>query len=226
MSISHGLGLPDRFAAMGTVREIETPQGVARAHVQRPPRGSTTVRGSLLLGHGAGGGIEANDLRLLTSLTVDGWAVVRVEQPWRVAGKRVATASPTLDDAWVAVVEALSTGRWKLASPLVSGGRSAGARVACRTAETVGAYAVLALSFPLHPPGKPEKSRAHEASLVTAAGRALAVVQGRKDPFGTPDEIRTALGPEPAVYEAAGNHGFSRDPSDVLEHARTWLATL
>ena len=209
---------------MGTVRDIDTPQGVARAHIQRPQRSVSNTRGSLVLGHGAGGGIEAADLRLLTSLTDDGWTVARVEQPWRVAGKRVATAPPTLDEAWVAVMEALLSGRWKLPSPLLSGGRSAGARVACRTAETAGAHAVLALAFPLHPPGKPEKSRAHEASLVTAAGRVLGVVQGTNDAFGTPDEIRAALGPEPPVYEAAGNHGFSRDPIDVLEHARSWLA--
>lgn len=202
-----------------SVRDLPTPAGMARAHLLRPSR----VRGSLVLGHGAGGGIDAPDLVSLKSLTEEGWLVVRVEQPWRVAGRKVAAPARTLDLAWVAVLDQLTTGRWALPDPLVVGGRSAGARVACRTAAAVGADAVLALSFPLHPPGRPDRSRAHEAQLVTAAGTPLAVIQGQKDPFGSPEEVLEALGSGVHVFAARGAHGFSRDPEDVLDEARTWL---
>ncbi|WP_137122785.1 alpha/beta hydrolase family protein [Segeticoccus rhizosphaerae] len=205
-----------------SVRELETPAGMARAHLLRPTR----LRGSVVLGHGAGGGIEAPDLVELTGLTEDGWLVVRVEQPWRVAGKKVATPPKTLDTGWLAVLPALTQGRWALPRPLVCGGRSAGARVACRTAAAVVADAVLALSFPLHPPGKPEKSRADEARLVTDAGRPLAVIQGEKDPFGSPDEVEKALDPAAHVFAARGTHSFTKDPFEVLDEARAWLDQL
>lgn len=202
-----------------SVRELPTPAGMARAHVLRPSR----VRGSLVLGHGAGGGVEAPDLAALTVLAMEGWLVVRVEQPWRVAGRKVATPPRTLDVGWLAVLEQLTRGRWALPDPLVCGGRSSGARVACRTAAEVGADAVLALSFPLHPPGRPEKSRAGEARLVSDAGTPLAVIQGVKDPFGSPAEVLAALGGGAQVFSAQGAHGFSSDPEDVLDEARAWL---
>ncbi|HET7303326.1 MAG TPA: alpha/beta family hydrolase [Segeticoccus sp.] len=199
-------------------REVETETGPARVHLHRPAH----ARGSVVLGHGAGGGVEAPDLLALTHLADDGWLVARVEQPWRVAGKRVAPAPPRLDVAWLAVLAALTSGRWAVPGPLVVGGRSAGARVACRTAAQVGADAVLALSFPLHPPGKPDTSRAHEAQLVVDARTPLGVIQGRKDPFGTPDEVSDAL-PGVPVFPAQGAHGFSGDAGDVLDEARAWL---
>ena len=205
-----------------SVKEIHTPVGMARAHLWRPSHPC----GALVLGHGAGGSTWSADLQVLTTVAEQGWLVVLVEQPWRVAGRKVATPPAQLDVAWLAIMEALMSGRGALPRPLVVGGRSAGARVACRTAGAVGADAVLALAFPLHPPGKPEKSRAAEAQMVTGAGTRLAVIQGEKDPFGSPGEIRSALGDAAEVSSARGNHSFTRTPADVLETARTFLADL
>jgi predicted alpha/beta-hydrolase family hydrolase len=140
----------------------------------------TPTRVTLVLGHGAGGGIGARDLEALAdALPSRGVTVVRVEQPWHVAGRRVAAPPPTLDVAWSAVLAELD-----VTGPLVVGGRSAGARVACRTALAVGAIGCLALAFPLHPPGRPEKSRLAE---LTASGVPTLVVQGDRDAFGGPD---------------------------------------
>ncbi|HYO19779.1 MAG TPA: alpha/beta family hydrolase, partial [Dermatophilaceae bacterium] len=139
-----------------SITEVETPVGMARAHLWRPSHPC----GALVLGHGAGGSSWSVDLMALTSLTGHGWLVALVEQPWRVAGRKVATPPAQLDVAWLAVLAALTSGHGRLPRPWVVGGRSSGARVACRTAAAVGADAVLALSFPLHPPGRPEKSRA------------------------------------------------------------------
>jgi predicted alpha/beta-hydrolase family hydrolase len=205
-----------------TVKEIHTPVGMARAHLWRPLRPC----GAVVLGHGAGGSSWSADLLSLTSLTADGWLVVLVEQPWRVAGRRVATPAAQLDVAWLAVMAALTSGRGRLPRPWVVGGRSAGARVACRTAAAASADAVLALSFPLAPPGKPGRSRAAEALLVTGAGTPLAVIQGEKDPFGGPADLRSALGSGAEVLQARGNHSFTRTPTDVLTLARTFLADL
>ena len=202
-----------------TVREVVTPVGPARVHLTRPPH----ARGALVLGHGAGGGVQAPDLVALTALAADGWLVALVEQPWRVAGRRVATPPAQLDVAWEAVLRELTRGRGRLPHPLVTGGRSAGARVACRTAARLGADAVLALSFPLHPPGRPEKSRAHEGLEVTQAGRPLLVIQGEKDPFGSPAEVRQALGAAAEVVSVPGPHAFARGVPGVLEAAQAWL---
>jgi predicted alpha/beta-hydrolase family hydrolase len=208
--------------ARKSVREIQTPVGMARAHLWRPPH----PRGALVLGHGAGGTAWSADLLALTSLTEDGWLVALVEQPWRVAGRKVATAPAQLDKAWLAVLAALTSGRWALPRPLVVGGRSAGARVACRTAGAVGAEAVLALSFPLVYPGRPDRSRAAEALLVTDAGTRLGVIQGERDPFGSPGDVRTALGTAGEVMPARGTHSFTKNPTDVVDSARTFLANL
>lgn len=205
-----------------SIKEIQTPVGMARAHCWRPP----TSRGALVLGHGAGGSSWSADLLALTTLVVDGWTVVLVEQPWRVAGRKVATPPAQLDVAWLAVMASLMAGRSPLPRPMVVGGRSAGARVACRTAVAVGADAVLALSFPLHPLGKPDKSRAPEALLVTGAGIPLTVIQGEADPFGRPEEVRSALGAKALVLSARGTHSFTKTPTDVLEAARGFLANL
>lgn len=204
------------------IKEIHTPVGMARAHLWRPPH----PRGSLVLGHGAGGSSWSADLQALTTLTAQGWLVVLVEQPWRVAGRKVATPPAQLDVAWLAVIDVLTSGRGALPRPLVVGGRSSGARVACRTARAVRADGVLALAFPLHPPGRPEKSRAAEAQLVTGAGTRLAVIQGEKDPFGSPEDLRSALGAAAEVIAARGNHSFTKTPTDVLETARTFLEGL
>lgn len=163
---------------MTEIRTIPTPHGDARVHTDRSRRPIAT----LLVGHGAGGGIDAVDLvALARGLPRHGISVVRVEQPWRVAGKKVAPAPAILDVALVAVAD-----RLRPRTPLVLGGRSAGARSACRTSHHLGASGVLALSFPLHPPGKPEKSRLDELLSVRVPSL---VVQGENDPFGRPDEF-------------------------------------
>lgn len=205
-----------------SVREIDTPVGMARAHFWRSPRPG----GALVLGHGAGGSSWSADLLALTSLAEHGWLVVLVEQPWRVAGRKVATPPAQLDVAWLAVLAALTSGRGALPRPWVVGGRSSGARVACRTAAAVGADAVLALSFPLHPPGRPERSRASEARLVTDAGTRLAVIQGQKDPFGSPEEVRAAFGTGAEVMPVRGTHSFTRTPTDVHSAAQAFLTNL
>lgn len=137
----------------------------------------------LAVSHGAGGGIDARDLAALAAvLPAHGVTVALVEQPWRVAGKKVAPAPGTLDTGWRGIWPAVA----RPGLPVVSGGRSAGARVACRTAVEFGAHAVLALSFPLHPPGRPEKSRAAE---LLGSGVPTLVVQGGNDTFGRPEEF-------------------------------------
>ena len=203
--------------------DIETPVGVARVHVAAAPR----PRATLVLGHGAGGGVETPDLRALArALPGEGVTVVRVEQPWRVAGRRVAAPPPTLDRAWLAVVPALDVrGR------LLVGGRSAGARVACRTAVALGAAGCLALAFPLHPPGSPGKSRLGE---LTGAGLPTLVVQGGRDPFGTADAFPPTL-PAGTVVRAVphADHSFRVAKAApltaqeavglVVDHTRRWL---
>ncbi|WP_431960447.1 alpha/beta hydrolase family protein [Actinacidiphila sp. bgisy160] len=175
---------------------VPTPVGDARVTWHRAGR----PRAVVALGHGAGGGVEARDLRALAAaLPPRGWTVALVEQPWRVAGKKLAPAPKTLDAAWTALWPALA----RPGLPLVAGGRSAGARVACRTAKQLDAVAVLALSFPLHPPGKPEKSRAGE---LTGAGVPVLAVQGGRDPFGRPEEFPEGCEPREVPY---ADHGFA-----------------
>jgi uncharacterized protein len=205
------------------VVEFATPRGTGRATVERPPRAHAT----LVLGHGAGGqGWTGDVVAVAGELVALGWAVALVDQPWRLAGRKVATPPATLDEAWVPIVEGLMSGRGALPRPLVVGGRSAGARVACRTAERLEAAGVLCLSFPLHPPGKPEQSRADELRRPVQAGIPLHVIQGRRDPFGTPAEVRAGL-PDPAfVSDAQGTHSFGRAPADVVAAARSFLVGL
>ena len=187
-----------------TVLTVETPQGPGRCFVD-PAEVPTAL---LVLGHGAGGGTNAADLELLARrLPVLGITVVRFEQPWRTAGRRVAGPPATLDEAWAAAVAELRGQPWATGRLFV-GGRSAGARVACRTAADVGAVGVVCLAFPLHLPGRPEKSRAAE---LLSAGVPRLVLQGSKDTFGTPAEIREAMGTAPDIrlVELPGaDHGF------------------
>ncbi|MET9858422.1 alpha/beta family hydrolase [Streptomyces smyrnaeus] len=186
------------------VEKVVTPAGEARITWHPAGRKAHTV---LALGHGAGGGIEARDLRALAAaLPAEGVTVALVEQPWRVAGKKVAPAPRTLDAAWSALWPALTLP----GLPVVAGGRSAGARVACRTARELGAQAVLALSFPLHPPGKPEKSRADELAGV---GLPVLVVQGGRDPFGRPAEFPEGTSLVEVPY---ADHGFALPKSAAL----------
>lgn len=187
-------------------QEVSTPVGPARVLVE-----GRVGCGRLVLGHGAGGGTETVDLLAARDAALGlGMQVVRVDQPWRVRGRRLAEAPPRLDAAWRAVLAALPH-----AGPLVVGGRSAGARVACRTAADTGAAAVLALAFPLHPPARPDRSRLDE--LLRPAVPRL-VVQGDRDAFGVPP-----VTPGVRVHVVAGaDHAFAvrrRDGRDVPEVA-------
>lgn len=184
------------------VSTVPTPLGDARL-TRFPATGRR--RAALVLGHGAGGGIDAPDLQAVAAvLPAHGVEVTLVEQPWRVAGKHIAPAPKTLDIAWRAVIEHLRDTAADV--PLVVGGRSAGARVACRTGLSTGAVAVLALAFPLHPPGKPDKSRADE---LAASGLPTLIVQGATDPFGTPPELPALPETHRLVALPAGNHDFA-----------------
>jgi uncharacterized protein len=203
--------------------EVDTPEGVGRATIHRP----RAAKATLVLGHGAGGQGWTGDLEAITeALTADGWAVALVDQPWRLAGRKVATRPPTLDAAWIPIVRALRSGRGALPGPLVVGGRSAGARVACRTATAVGADAVLCLAFPLHPPGKPELSRASELLQPIGAALPVRVIQGARDPFGTPDEVRAVVPDPTCVTAVKGAHSFGRAPADVVAAAWDFLGTI
>jgi predicted alpha/beta-hydrolase family hydrolase len=160
------------------VQLVRTPYGDARLHRDRSRHPVAT----LLLGHGAGGGVDSADLEALAAeLPRQGISVVRVEQPWRVAGRKIAPRPEVLDACFVAAANAL-----RVRTPLVVGGRSAGARSAARTARELGASGYVALSFPLHPPGHPERSRLDELEAVTVP---TLVVQGERDAFGRPEEF-------------------------------------
>jgi uncharacterized protein len=189
--------------------EVETSAGPARAVVSR-----TGGRGLAVLGHGAGGGVEAPDLVAVTGRLVDlGWTVARVLQPYRVAGRRAPAPAPQLDVAWTEIVTHL---RAAYDGPLVVGGRSSGGRVACRTATAVGAAAVVCLAFPLRPPRRPETSRAEELALV---GVPLLVVQGERDPFGGPAAFPAAV----TVAAVPGDHSL-RSTAAVADAVDHWLA--
>ena len=192
---------------MGARVQIETPTGVAWADLDLV-RGA---RGVLLLGHGAGGSVDAADLLAVRDAVVAGGvSVARITQPYRVAGKRGTPTTPRLDEAWLAVDRALRRRRGWRSLPFVHGGRSSGARVACRCAEVCGAAAVVALAFPYRPPGS-EKTRLDELVNVTVP---MLVVQGRRDAFGQPppelfDPVRRRL------VSVAGDHSLKAAKLDV-----------
>lgn len=189
--------------------DIETPRGPAKAVVTDP---AGPVRALLVLGHGAGGGVDAPDLMAVHDAAVAaGVRVALVTQPYRVAGRRAPAPAGHLDEAWTAVVRALHVPPL----PLIVGGRSSGARVACRTATALGAAGVLALAFPLHPPGKPEKSRAGE---LPAAVPTL-VVNGDRDPFGVP----VGAGPVEVVVRPGAVHDLRKDLPGTATIVAEWL---
>ncbi|MCM2388069.1 alpha/beta hydrolase family protein [Streptomyces albipurpureus] len=206
------------------VQTVETETGTARITWHR----AVTPRLVLAIGHGAGGGIEARDLLgIAAALPADGVSVALVEQPWRVAGRKLAPAPATLDKGWRGVWPTLR----QPGLPLVAGGRSAGARVACRLAGELEVTAVLALSFPLHPPGRPERSRAAE---LLGTGVPTLVVQGANDPFGHPDEFpegRYAITEIPYA-----DHGFAvpkrsgrteeETVTSITDAVRRWVPSL
>src|SRR5690349_9339355 len=147
------------MSARLTTTEVDTPHGPARVHLRRPAH----AHGSVVLTHGAGGSIRAVDVSAVAvGLVAEGWTVALVEQAWALAGRKMPPQAVTQDPAWLAVLQHLTSGRATLPRPLVVAGKSNGARVAFRTAHDVGADAALALAFPLHPPGRPEVSRAEE----------------------------------------------------------------
>jgi len=186
---------------------VETPHGPARVHLHP----ADEARAALLLGHGAGGGVTGPDLVATTEAALaERISVALVEQPYRVAGRRSPAPARQLDAAWLAVAEHLA-----FDLPLVAGGRSLGARVACRTAAETGAVAVLCLAFPLHPPGRPERSRLPELEAVPVP---VLVVQGERDPFGMPPE-----GPGRTVVRVPGDHALKSDLAAVTEAVRAWL---
>lgn len=196
-----------------TGRTVETSVGPARL---------TTTEGdagTLVIGHGAGGLRWSADLLAVRDAAMElGWATVLVDQPWRVAGRKVASPPTTLDPAWLDVLASLRGS----ARPLVVAGRSAGARVACRTAQQVGADAVLCVAFPLHPPGKPDRSRAAELGAPQAHGIGLQVIQGSRDPFGTPAEIRAAVA-DIELVEVTGAHSLEASATAVGAASLAWL---
>jgi len=199
-----------------TVLEIDTPPGPARAHLHA----ADDPMGALVLGHGAGGGVEAADLVAVTDVGVSaGFSVALVEQPYRVAGRRSPAPAGQLDAAWTAVVSRLR-GDELSGLPMIAGGRSAGARVACRTAAETGAVAVLCLAFPLHAPGRAATGKTRQPELDAVAVPCL-VVQGRSDPFGMPRASSTRT-----VVEVEGNHSLKTDLDAVAAAVREWLAGL
>jgi predicted alpha/beta-hydrolase family hydrolase len=165
-----------------------------------------------VLGHGAGGGIQAPDIQAAKRAALEHrTSVALVEQPYRVAGRRSPAPAKQLDAAWIAVVEAIREPRLKL----ICGGRSAGARVACRTAAATEAAAVLCLAFPVHPPGRPEKSRLDELDAVSVP---VLVVQGRRDPFGMPPQA-----PNRTIATLDGDHSLKSDVTAVAAAVSDWL---
>jgi len=190
------------------VKELETPRGLARAHVHE----AANARALLVLGHGAGGGVNAPDLQTATKVALShDIEVVLVEQPYRVLGRRSPPPAPHLDAAWIAVVEQLRGD-----VPLIVGGRSSGARVACRTASDVGAVAVLCLAFPLIAPSG--ASRLNELDAVTVP---TLVVQGTRDRFGMPPATKLR-----AVAEVSADHALKSDREGVTNAIDAWLATV
>jgi predicted alpha/beta-hydrolase family hydrolase len=201
------------------VLELETPSGPAHVylHAADPPRAG------LLLGHGAGGGVEAPDLVAVREVALaEGVSVALVEQPYRVAGRRSPAPAGRLDAAWVTVVSRLRE-RELRGLPLLVGGRSLGARVACRTAPVTDAVAVVCLAFPLQPPRRSGSAPAPPSRLpeLDAVEVPTLVVQGTHDPFGMPPAGRGRL-----VVEVPGDHSLKADLPAVSAAVQSWLSEL
>jgi uncharacterized protein len=195
--------------------EIETPHGQANAHLHP----ADEPKGALVLGHGAGGGVSAPDLVAATKAALlEGISVALVEQPYLVAGRRSPAPAHHLDAAWTSAVEQLHAGKLR-GLPMITGGRSLGGRVACRTSEETGAVAVLCLAFPLQPPARagrpPSPSRLEELDAVKVP---MLIVQGERDRFGIPPD-----GPGRTVVEVPGDHSLRKDPEAVAAAVRGWL---
>lgn len=197
--------------------ELNTPSGPALAHLH-PAEGAA---GAIVLGHGAGGGVDAPDLVAARDAAVGaGFTVALMEQPYRVAGRRSPAPAKRLDEAWVAVIEQLRAGELE-GLPLVVGGRSLGARVACRTVQETGGEAVLCLAFPLLPPRRGDKQPQSRLPELEAVEVPVLVVQGESDRFGMPPEA-----PDRKVMKVAGDHGLKADTGAVGEAVADWLSVL
>ena len=197
------------------VLAVETAHGLANAHLHP----ADAPRGALILGHGAGGGVTTRDLvAAMGAAHSEGFSVALVEQPYRVAGRRAPAPARQLDAAWIAVVEHLRAGVLG-GMALVVGGRSSGARVACRTAEATGAVGVVCLAYPLQPPrgsrAPATPSRLPELDHVTVP---TLVVQGERDPFGIPPST-----PQRTVVRVSGDHSLRTDLRAVTAAVRAWL---
>jgi uncharacterized protein len=195
--------------------EVDTPHGQANAHLHP----AAEPRAALVLGHGAAGGVTSRDLVAVTEVAcAEGVSVALVEQPYRVAGRRAPAPARQLDAAWRAVVDHLVAGELR-GLPLVAGGRSMGARVACRTAQATGAVGVLCLAFPLQPPrraaGTAAQSRLPELDEVTVP---MLVVQGARDPFGIPPATANRT-----VVQVPGDHSLKTDLEALAAAVRAWL---
>lgn len=195
--------------------EVETPAGPAWADIDRP---TGDPLGVFFVGHGAGGNVESPDLLAARDGAIAaGYLVARITQPYRAAGRRMPPAAPRLDEAWLTVTSEVLDQVGRL--PAVHGGRSSGARVACRTAAATGAVAVVALAFPLHPPGRPERSRLAELDAPTVP---VLVVQGDRDAFGMPPP-----GPRREIVVIPGDtHSLTKHPDAVGAAVRRFLAEL
>jgi predicted alpha/beta-hydrolase family hydrolase len=211
------LSAPSRAGRINNVTtiDIDTPHGPARAHLHP----AESPHAALVLGHGAGGGVNARDLVAVKDVAISlGISVALVEQPYRVAGRRSPPRAPQLDAAWMAVIDRLRADIFA-DLPLIVGGRSSGARVACRTAAATGAIAVLCLAFPLQPPRRdgsaPAPSRQPELDAVPVP---VLVLQGSRDPFGMPvaNALRT-------VVVLTGDHSLRTDIRAVAASAGAWL---
>jgi predicted alpha/beta-hydrolase family hydrolase len=196
--------------------EVETPHGRANVHLHP----AESPRAALVLGHGAGGGVSAPDLVAATDAALSQKVTVAlVEQPYRVAGRRSPAPARQLDAAWTTVFEHLRSGELR-GLPIVAGGRSLGARVACRTAEAVGAVAVLCLAFPLQPPRRSLPPAASRLPELEAVAVPVLVVQGERDPFGVPPTARNRT-----VATVPGDHSLRTDVEAVAAAVAKWLSS-
>jgi len=200
-----------------TPLSVDTPHGAARVYIEPVER----PRAALVLGHGAGGGVTSRDLVAVTGAArSEEISVALVEQPYRVAGRRSPAPAHQLDAAWTTVIDRLLA-RELRGLPLLVGGRSSGARVACRTAEATGAVAVLCLAFPLQPPGRSGAARPSRLAELDAVTVPTLVIQGERDPFGVPPAAARRT-----VVLVAGDHSLRTDLQAVTAAVRAWLQTL
>lgn len=193
--------------------EIMTEAGPAVVEIEDPG----DARFLMVLTHGAGGSPDTPDVLAARDAALSlGGAVALVTQPYRVRGARAPGSAVKQDAAWGEIVATLRTGR---DGPLIQGGRSNGARVACRTAAATGARGVLALAFPLHPPGHPERSRAPELREAKDAGASVLVINGSKDPFGVP----LVADADRVVVLPGQTHALSKGSGLIVAEVASWL---